>query len=55
VDDHTWLDELKATFDREAGEPLPDFSQLPPPVIDFVSMPRAFCLSSPEKNGGSRY
>lgn len=47
LDDHTWLDELKATFDREAGEPLPDFSQLPPPVVEFVSTPGTFFLVTP--------
>lgn len=47
LDDHTWLDELKATFDREAGEPLPDFSELPPPVVEFVSTPGSFFLVTP--------
>jgi uncharacterized protein YcbX len=47
LDDHTWLDELKATFDREAGEPLPDFSKIPPPLIDFVSIPGTFFLVTP--------
>lgn len=47
LDDHTWLEELKATFDREAGEPLPDFSQLPPPVVEFVSTPGTFFLVTP--------
>lgn len=47
LDDHTWLDELKATFDREAGEPLPDFSQLPPQVVEFVSTPGTFFLVTP--------
>lgn len=47
LDDHTWLEELKATFDREPGEPLPDFSQLPPPLIDYVSMPGSFFLVTP--------
>ncbi len=47
LDDHTWLDELKATFDREAGEPLPDFSQIPPPLVDFVSIPGTFFLVTP--------
>ena len=47
LDDHTWLEELKATFDREPGEPLPDFSQLPPPLIDHVSFPGTFFLVTP--------
>jgi uncharacterized protein YcbX len=47
LDDHTWLDELKATFDREAGEPLPDFSQLPQSAVDFVSLPGTFFLVTP--------
>lgn len=47
LDDHTWLDELVATFDREAGEPLPDFSQLPPEVVEFVSSPGTFFLVTP--------
>lgn len=46
-DDHTWLEELKATFDREAGEPLPDFSQLPQVLVDHVSMPGSFFLVTP--------
>ncbi len=47
LDDHTWLEELAATFDREAGEPLPDFSQIPPPLVDFVSIPGTFFLVTP--------
>jgi uncharacterized protein YcbX len=48
VDDHTWLDELKATFEREDSEPLPDFSQLPQSAIDFVvATPGAFFLVTP--------
>lgn len=46
-DDDTWLAELKATFDREAGEPLPDFSQLPQSAVDFVSIPGTFFLVAP--------
>jgi hypothetical protein len=42
-----WLDELKATFDREEGEPLPDFSNLPQVVSDFVSVPGTFFLVAP--------
>ncbi|HEX4987097.1 MAG TPA: MOSC N-terminal beta barrel domain-containing protein [Burkholderiales bacterium] len=47
LDDHTWLDELKATFIREPGEPLPDFSKIPPPLVDFVSIPGTFFLVTP--------
>ncbi len=47
LDDHTWLKELAATFDREAGEPLPDLSQLPPPMVDFVSLLGTFFLVTP--------
>ncbi len=44
---HAWLEELKATFDREAGEPLPDFTDLPQEMIDYVSLPGSFFLVSP--------
>jgi uncharacterized protein YcbX len=48
LDDHTWLDELKATFEREQDEPLPDFSQLPQAAIDYVvAAPGAFFLVTP--------
>lgn len=47
LDDHTWLEELAATFDREPGEPLPDFSKIPPPMVDFVSAPGTFFLVTP--------
>ncbi len=46
-DDHTWLEELKATFDREEGEPLPDLDSLPPAAVDFVSVPGTFFLVTP--------
>lgn len=46
-DDHTWLKELAATFDREAGEPLPDFSKIPPSMVEFVSAPGTFFLVTP--------
>ncbi|UAW96916.1 MOSC domain-containing protein [Halopseudomonas nanhaiensis] len=42
-----WLDELKATFDREEGEPLPDLDGLPPSVADFVVSPGTFFLVAP--------
>ncbi|MEH6492477.1 MOSC domain-containing protein [Halopseudomonas sp.] len=44
---HAWLEELKATFEREAGEPLPDFSELPQDMVDYVSLPGSFFLVSP--------
>ena len=46
-DDHTWLEELKETFTREAGEPYPDFSQLPQQARDFVTVPGTFFLVTP--------
>jgi uncharacterized protein YcbX len=47
-DDHTWLNELKATFDRDNGEPLPDFfNDLPQAAIDFVALPGTFFLVTP--------
>jgi uncharacterized protein YcbX len=47
LDDTTWLEELKATFSREPGEPLPDFSQLPQQARDFVTVPGTFFLVTP--------
>lgn len=44
---HGWLEELKATFERKAGEPLPDFSDLPQDMVDYVSLPGSFFLVSP--------
>lgn len=46
-DNHTWLKELKATFEREKGEPLPDLDNLPETMQDFVSLPGTFFLVSP--------
>jgi uncharacterized protein YcbX len=46
-DDHTWLEELKATFAREEGEPLPDLDNLPQTIQDYVSIPGTFFLVSP--------
>ncbi len=46
-DDSTWLEELKATFTREPGEPLPDFSQMPQQARDFVTVPGTFFLVTP--------
>jgi uncharacterized protein YcbX len=47
ADNHTWLEELKATFEREEGEPLPDLDNLPPSMQEFVSLPGTFFLVSP--------
>lgn len=46
-DNHTWLDELKATFERQDGEPLPDLDNLPQATQDFVSVPGTFFLVTP--------
>ncbi|UTF58962.1 MOSC domain-containing protein [Gilvimarinus sp. DA14] len=46
-DDHTWLKELKSTFEREDGEPLPDLDNLPPTMQEFVSLLGTFFLVSP--------
>ena len=46
-DAHTWLDELKATFAREPGEPLPDLDNLPEEAQEFVSLRGSFFLVSP--------
>jgi len=46
-DDHPWLEELKATFAREDGEPLPDLDNLPQTMQDYVSIPGTFFLVSP--------
>ncbi len=46
-DAHPWLDELKATFERAPGEPLPDLDHLPPTAQTFVSRPGTFFLVSP--------
>lgn len=45
-DDHTWLKELKATFEREPGEPLPDLDNLPEEAQTFVSQLGSFFLVS---------
>jgi hypothetical protein len=47
ADDHTWFEELKATFTREPGEPLPDFSNPSQEFIDYVTQPGTFFLVSP--------
>lgn len=45
--DHTWLDELKATFERLPGEPLPDLDNLPEEMQTYVSVLGTFFLVSP--------
>lgn len=42
-----WLDELKSTFAREPGEPLPDLDNLTPEMQEYVSRPGTFFLVSP--------
>jgi uncharacterized protein YcbX len=45
ADGHTWMNELKATFEREAGEPLPAMlDHFPTAAADFVVMPGTFFL-----------
>ncbi|WP_326534156.1 MOSC domain-containing protein [Pseudorhodoferax sp.] len=47
-DDHTWLDELKATFAREDHEPLPGFfDAMPEAAKEFVTLPGSFFLVTP--------
>lgn len=45
-DDHTWLAELKATFEREPGEPLPDLDNMPEDSQHYVSILGSFFLVS---------
>lgn len=47
ADADTWLTELKQTFEREAGEPLPDLDNLPAAMQQYVSLPGTFFLVSP--------
>ena len=47
ADDHTWLKELKQTFEREPGEPLPDLDNLPPEMQQYVSQLGTFFLVAP--------
>ncbi|SDU29411.1 MOSC domain-containing protein [Halopseudomonas salegens] len=47
ADATTWLQELKATFDREPGEPLPDLDNLPAEMQEYVALPGTFFLVSP--------
>lgn len=47
-DGHTWLNELKATFARQDGEPLPEFfNALPDAAAEFVTLPGSFFLVTP--------
>jgi len=46
-DADSWLNELKATFDREPGEPLPDLDGLPEVARDNVTLPGSFFLVAP--------
>ncbi|MFN2348422.1 MAG: MOSC domain-containing protein [Thioalkalivibrio sp.] len=46
-DEHSWFQELAATFDREPGEPLPDFDLNNQDFADFVSRPGSFFLVTP--------
>lgn len=47
LDDHTWREELAATFEREPGEPLPELEQLPEHMVEFVSLLGTFFLVTP--------
>jgi len=47
IDDHTWLEELNATFEREDGEPGPNFSDLPDSFVENVCTPGSFFLVTP--------
>ncbi|MEQ8659435.1 MAG: MOSC N-terminal beta barrel domain-containing protein [Gammaproteobacteria bacterium] len=46
-DEHGWLEELAATFEREPGEPLPALDALPPALVDCVAVPGTFFLVTP--------
>jgi hypothetical protein len=41
------LEELKATFDREPGEALPDLDNMPEQSQEYVSLPGTFFLVTP--------
>lgn len=48
ADDHTWMNELRATFEREAGEPLPGIlDNFPQAAAEFVVLPGTFFLVTP--------
>jgi uncharacterized protein YcbX len=42
-----WLEELKATFEREPGEPLPDLDNLSDVLVDYITIPGTFFLVMP--------
>lgn len=45
ADDHTWMTELRATFEREADEPLPGIlDNFPSAAAEFVVKPGSFFL-----------
>lgn len=46
ADNHTWFEELKATFTREPGEAMPEF-KLTREFTDYVTQPGSFFLVSP--------
>ncbi|MGD9602619.1 MAG: MOSC domain-containing protein [Gammaproteobacteria bacterium] len=41
-DAERWVAEITAAFAREPGEPIPDFSQFPEVLMDYVSVPGTF-------------
>ena len=46
--DNSWLTDLKATFEREAGEPLPAFfDDFTAGAAEFISIPGTFFLVTP--------
>ncbi len=48
ADDHTWMTELRATFEREADEPLPGIlDNFPSAAAEFVVMRGTFFLVTP--------
>ena len=44
---HDWLSELRDTFTRLPGEPLPGFLETPDEVAEFVGVPGTFFLVAP--------
>lgn len=48
LDDDSWLSDLKATFERENGEPLPAFfDDFPTAAAEYISIPGTFFLVTP--------
>ncbi len=41
-DPEQWLGEITDAFAREPGEPIPDFSQFPEVLVDYVAVPGTF-------------